>query len=1057
MEAKIIAAIVHALLLIAEGLLGEAVPDLLVEPVRQPLQKLIKRKGGKAGEDKALLDAFRAAITAAGCPSDDKDATAKWLMQVGLDRLAADSKASSQLRRLFAYAVLAQTSKDTLPPEDLIRALKWPRSRPAELSVLLAELRRQLYLLDDGDWKPLIDYANEEAKLKLLGDILSRIDRLFVFSPSQGEIFLNVLIRKQGLTKDEAAQIEISYKNDLVDDLSRHRLPGSDGGPVDLPLLDIFMDVGVREAKRRHQPAHMQPETGQSEGVRAQKSNLDRVTKALGGHPRLVLLGAPGAGKSIVVDYVALMFAKGLGSCGFGIEVPYIPVVARLEDFAVELKKTPTLTLERYFADSIRKTRVRSDKLPEFVTTALEKQACIVLLDGLDEVGDMRQAVIKQVEGFASRRSKGMVDCNRLVVTSRIEGYWDAPLSPSVFAHKELGPLQPPEEVREFLLRWFMALERPSDEQTSAVLAAHRAEQRVAALLPKLMANDSVKRLSTNPLLLTLLALVFEETTLPGRRVEVFQHCTDALLRTVRKSAHNLLPELLDSMSMEQIWEVLSALAYWTHASRSPGEYNSEGWRKRVDGLLRDGRGGDHDRASRETSAAGGKLADKYLTFLQRDAGLVAASQPRQLGFFHQTFQEYLAGRHIATRSTSEWRTHFREHWADPYWSEALLLAMGHVGVIEESRDDLGDMLVFLLNIDQDYVENKRPADQNIAGRQVKLAGWAVADIGVDRVPPATLRWVLTMLHDALRDWNTDLRKPFDPARLPPLTRFEIGRILDEIGWLPDDLNAWVLCRGCTSRGNRDLRDLMVMKYPVTNAQYARFVAARSYEAPQWWGGEGSDGWQWRMRPQASRGSDPVGEPAFWRDYYLGQGRRGYPVVGVSWHEANAYAAWLTAILHRARRADADLEPEDCALVEPLLDKRVVRLRLPEEVEWAKAAGSTTKYNERFPWDAQSVKPGYDFTRASMRSNTAESNLRGTSPVAMYPLGASQPFGLMDVGGNVHEWTASWYGRQQRDYAARGGSWRSWIRSALCSDRVARNPGASHDDLGFRLVATIET
>jgi formylglycine-generating enzyme required for sulfatase activity len=363
-------------------------------------------------------------------------------------------------------------------------------------------------------------------------------------------------------------------------------------------------------------------------------------------------------------------------------------------------------------------------------------------------------------------------------------------------------------------------------------------------------------------------------------------------------------------------------------------------------------------------------------------------------------------------------------------------------------------MLGYLLNIDQDYVENKRSADQTIAGRQVLLAGRAVADIGVERVPPATLRWVSNMLHDALRDWNTDLRKPFDPARLPPLTRFDAGRILDEIGWLPDDLNAWVLCRRCASEGNRDL---MVMKYPVTNAQFARFVAAKNYEAPQWWGGEASDGWRWRARPPKSRGSGPVCEPAFWRHYNLGQGRRGYPVVGVSWHEANAYGAWLNAILHRARRADAELKPQDRALIEHLLERRVVQLRLPTEVEWARVAGSSTSGKERFPWDAQSVRRGANFAAARMRSNTEESELGGTSPVAMYPLGASQPFGLMDLGGNVYEWTASWYGVQRTDYAARGGSWGSGVRSALCSDRTACRPDQSRNDLGFRLVATVES
>ena len=71
----------------------------------------------------------------------------------------------------------------------------------------------------------------------------------------------------------------------------------------------------------------------------------------------------------------------------------------------------------------------------------------------------------------------------------------------------------------------------------------------------------------------------------------------------------------------------------------------------------------------------------------------------------------------------------------------------------------------------------------------------------------------------------------------------------------------------------------MVMTYPVTNAHYELFMAAGGYKQENYWRA-GRFG-EWR-------------EPRYWDHATFGRERQGYPVVGVSWYEAAAYAAWLT-------------------------------------------------------------------------------------------------------------------------------------------------------------------
>jgi formylglycine-generating enzyme required for sulfatase activity len=156
--------------------------------------------------------------------------------------------------------------------------------------------------------------------------------------------------------------------------------------------------------------------------------------------------------------------------------------------------------------------------------------------------------------------------------------------------------------------------------------------------------------------------------------------------------------------------------------------------------------------------------------------------------------------------------------------------------------------------------------------------------------------------------------------------------------------------------------------------------------------------------------------------------------VGVSWYEAVAYCAWLSAVSQRT-------------------------FGLPTEAQWERAAKGDDK--RIYPWG-----PAWE----AGRCNALPENIQRTTPVGVFPGGRS-PFNCEDMAGNVAEWTSSLYSRypwtnggRQVDAEAegvritRGGGWDSTPRVVRCALRG--DMSESHTDgasLGFRVVSGAET
>lgn len=761
-------------------------------------------------------------------------------------------------------------------------------------------------------------------------------------------------------------------------------------------------------------------------------------------HPRLVLLGDPGSGKSTFVSFVALCMAgEGLGRKDVNLEVlrsplspterwekehkklqpwrhgPLLPVRIVLRDFAAAGLPAPGETATAQHLWAFLGKELETCRLGEYLPhlEAELRQRGLVLFDGLDEVPEAetrREQLLQAVKSFC----QGLGPRCRVLLTSRTYAWrnqdWDLP----GFEVGELAPFTDG-QIRRFISRWYAqvaALGRlPEDD----------ARGRAALLERAVFTGDRLMGLARRPLLLTLMASLhaWRGGSLPERREELYAGAVDLLLdvwerQRVRMNERGepVLPQPSLSeflqVGKEKVRAVLEELACECHGNQPDTTGTADLAEKDlVAGLLA---------VSRNPETKPGRLVE----YLRDRSGLL---EPRGVGVYtfpHRTFQEYLAACHLTGESWPERVAELGR--TDPArWREVVLLAAAKAarGVVA-SVWQLAEELCCC-----DPEEGGDPVEAWGA----HLAGQAVAESAdLEKVSKANRPKL-----ERLRRWHVHLIRD---GQLPAGERALAGSTLVRLGDPRFDPEYWFLPRepllgfveipaGPFLMGDPPykvtLPGFYMGRYPVTVQQFLAF--------------------------SEERGQQPEDPRAL-------SGLATHPVLAVSWYEALAYCRWLGVKLKAEavrRLVSAGSGAAAQSFWEGLAGGGLVA-SLPSEAEWEKAARGPD--GRRYPW-------GEDFETEC--ANVAETNIGGVSAVGCFRAGASF-FGCEEMSGNSGEWTKSLWksftypyvnsdGRENLDAppdvprVVRGGSCNINSESSRCAFRNWYVPSSRLGYVGFRV------
>jgi formylglycine-generating enzyme required for sulfatase activity len=789
---------------------------------------------------------------------------------------------------------------------------------------------------------------------------------------------------------------------------------------------------------------------------------------------RLIVTGGPGCGKTTVLLHIAWALAQAIAADNpalaeerLGLTGPLpLPIFIPLSAYALYLREQPRATephkrtLAAYISHYLIENQAGFDLPPDFFQQLLRRgEGVILLLDGLDEVPNEAERV--KVREAIERLVTGR-DNMRVVVTCRTAAYQNRTALGKGFREVKTLPLRD-DHIAALVKQAYRHIYQTDPtmqvkkERELLEGIAHLEEER------RRRVGQDAPPLVDSPLLVRLLLIVHysERRRLPEQRAELYMKATDAILLPDYAPDEEVADQIGRAVggSLEVHRDLIQHLAFHMHQK---GEKQG---REVSEATLRE--------IMRQEPLYADMVDD--LIALTRVRGTLLEERMGMYRFLHLAFQEYLAARYLAEIVRGEGGVaaiaDFLENGPllDSWWREAALLTPGYLMVTSSPTAHL--LLQRLAGLDKEAAVRERPAEVELAA--VEIAATAFWEWGAPRSEwQETLNSKLTnLLTDKATAKQTQptrraavgvaLARLGDPrAEVMDVDQMQFCYVLPGPFWMGSD----------TGRDDEKPQHWVEMphsywlgRFPVTNAQYAAFMAEGGYAEEKYWL-EAKEAKQW----QAGKVADWLGRETRSQPRQFGHpfDLPNHPVIGVNWYEGLAFCRWL---MERWQRQG--WLPEKWAV------------RLPTEAEWEKAAQGSgqipaTPFVQPIGLLRAELKPILALRENDPqsvyiwgakadpnRANYKESGIGATSAVGCFPGGVS-PYGVEEMAGNMFEWLQSKFkgyeyqaddGREKIDASEdvrvlRGGYFGSGQESLRCAFRDGDSPLGDHWNLnGFRV------